>query len=45
MGKRALAVCDQLRAVDKSRLVEWIELMDDKSLDAIAKALRQVLVL
>lgn len=45
MGKGALAVCDQLRAVDKTRLSEWIEIMDHKSLDSINKALQQVLSL
>lgn len=45
MGKSALAVCDQLRAVDKTRLTDWIELMDPKSLDAVGKALQQVLSL
>ncbi|MDR3570163.1 MAG: type II toxin-antitoxin system PemK/MazF family toxin [Syntrophobacteraceae bacterium] len=43
MEKSALAVCDQLRAVDKTRLTDWIELMDSKSLDSIGKALQQVL--
>lgn len=45
MGKSALAVCDQLRAVDRTRLTDWIELMDPKSLDSIGKALQQVLSL
>ncbi len=45
MGKNVLAVCDQLRAVDKTRLSEWIEMMDQESLDAISKALQQVLSL
>jgi mRNA interferase MazF len=43
MGKNAVAVCDQLRAVDKARLTDWIELMESKSLDTIGKALLQVL--
>ena len=43
MGKNALAVCDQLRAVDKTRLTDWIEVMDQESLDSICKALQQVL--
>ena len=43
MGKSALAVCDQLRAVDKTRLTDWIELIDPKSLDIVSKALQQVL--
>ena len=45
MGKNALAVCDQLRAVDKTRLTDWIEVMDQDSLDSIGKALQQVLSL
>jgi len=45
MEKQALAVCDQLRAVDKSRLADWVETMDQKSMEAISKALLQVLSL
>lgn len=45
MGKNALAVCDQLRAVDKTRLTDWIEVMEPESLDSIGKALQQVLSL
>lgn len=45
MGKNILAVCDQLRAVDKTRLTDWIEVMDQESLDSIGKALQQVLSL
>ncbi|MHC1729719.1 MAG: type II toxin-antitoxin system PemK/MazF family toxin [Syntrophobacteraceae bacterium] len=45
MGKNALAVCDQLRAVDKSRLTDWIEEMDQESLGSMGKALQQVLSL
>jgi len=45
MGKNVLAVCDQLRAVDKTRLSGWIEMMDEESLDAVGKALQQVLSL
>ncbi|MHC1729477.1 MAG: type II toxin-antitoxin system PemK/MazF family toxin [Syntrophobacteraceae bacterium] len=45
MGKSALAVCDQLRAVDKTRLTDWIEVMGQESLDSIGKALQQVLSL
>jgi len=43
MGKDALAVCDQLRAVNKTRLTDWIETMDQKPLDSISKALQQIL--
>ena len=45
MGKEALAVCDQLRAVDKTRLADWIEMMDQKSMESIGKALQQILFL
>jgi mRNA-degrading endonuclease toxin of MazEF toxin-antitoxin module len=45
MGGNALAVCDRLRAVDKTRLVDWIEVMDQESLDSIGKALQQILSL
>jgi mRNA interferase MazF len=45
MGKNVLAVCDQLRAVDKTRLSDRIEMMDRESLDAVSKALQQVLSL
>jgi mRNA interferase MazF len=45
MGKNVLAVCDQLRAVDKTRLTGWIEIMNKESLDSISKALQQVLSL
>ncbi|GKT09921.1 hypothetical protein DSTSK_32260 [Desulforhabdus sp. TSK] len=45
MGKNALAVCDQLRAVDKTRLTDWIEVMDQESLESIGKGLQQVLSL
>ncbi len=45
MGKNALAVCDQLRPVDKTRLTDWIEVMDQQSLDSIGKALQQILSL
>jgi mRNA interferase MazF len=45
MEKNVLAVCDQLRAVDKTRLSDWIEMMDQESLNAVSKALQQVLSL
>ncbi len=45
MGRNALAICDQLRAVDKTRLADWIETMDHESLGSISKALQQVLSL
>jgi hypothetical protein len=43
MGKNVLAVGDRLRAVEKTRLSDWIEMMDQKSLDTVGKALQQVL--
>lgn len=43
MGKEALAICDQLRAVDKPRLVDRIETVDQKSMESISKAVLQVL--
>jgi mRNA interferase MazF len=45
MGKNGLAVCDQLRAVDMTRLTDWVEFMDQESLDSIGKALQQNLSL
>ena len=45
MGRSAIAVCDQLRAIDKSRLIEWVEVMDKEDLEAIGKAFSQVLAL
>ncbi|MHC1727900.1 MAG: type II toxin-antitoxin system PemK/MazF family toxin [Syntrophobacteraceae bacterium] len=45
MGKEILAVCDQLRAVDKTHLADWIESIDSESLGSIGKALQQVLAL
>jgi mRNA interferase MazF len=44
-GKEVRAVCDQVRAVDKSRLTAWIEQMSEADLDKISQALKQVLVL
>jgi mRNA interferase MazF len=45
LGREAVAVCDQIRAVDKSRLVERIEEISREDLVEIEKGLRQVLVL
>jgi len=45
MGQEARAVCDQLRAIDKTRLSGWIEEMGLEDLESISKALKQVLAL
>ena len=45
MGQEVRAVCDQIRAIDKTRLSAWIEEMSKEDLENISKALKQVLVL
>ncbi|MFZ3046825.1 MAG: type II toxin-antitoxin system PemK/MazF family toxin [Desulfatirhabdiaceae bacterium] len=45
MGKQVVAVCDQIRAVDKKRLTEYVESLTNRDMDAISEALRTVLVL
>jgi mRNA interferase MazF len=45
VGQRAVAVVDQVRAVSKERLVEFIEVLSPEQLDALDDALRQVLEL
>jgi mRNA interferase MazF len=45
MGKEVSAVCDQIRAIDKTRLSAWIEEMSKEDLESISKALKQVLAL
>ena len=45
MGQEVRAVCDQIRAIDKTRLSAWIEEMSKEDLDSISKALKQVLAL
>jgi mRNA interferase MazF len=45
MRKTVLAACDQIRAVDKGRLVEWIEEMRKEDVDSIGQALNRVLAL
>jgi len=44
-GKEVRAVCDQLRAIDKTRLAAWIEEMSMEDMESIGKALKQVLAL
>jgi mRNA-degrading endonuclease toxin of MazEF toxin-antitoxin module len=45
MGREVLAVCDQIRAVDKARLLDWVEQIETDSLKAIDLAIQQVLAL
>ena len=45
LGRQAVAVCDQIRAVDKSRLVEKIETISKDDLLELEKGLRQTLAL
>jgi mRNA interferase MazF len=45
LGREVRAVCDQLRAIDKTRLSSWIEEMSKEDLAAISKGLKQVLAL
>lgn len=45
LGKKGAAVCDQIRAVDKSRLLDKIGELKRKELSALEDGLRQVLVL
>jgi len=45
IGKRVIAVSDQIRAVDKTRLIERCDKLSKEEMDRIDEALRQVLVL
>ena len=45
MGQELRAVCDQIRAIDKTRLSAWIEEMGQEDLEGISKAIKQVLAL
>lgn len=45
LGRAAVAVCDQIRAVDKSRLLERAGEVSDEDLRAIEDGLRQSLCL
>ena len=45
MGQEVRAVCDQIRAIDKTRLSAWIEEMSKEDMESISKALKQVLAL
>ncbi|MEJ2672080.1 MAG: type II toxin-antitoxin system PemK/MazF family toxin [Deltaproteobacteria bacterium] len=45
MGQEVRAVCDQVRALDKTRLSSWIEEMSKEDLESISAALKRVLAL
>ncbi len=45
MDRKVVAVCDQIRAVDKTRLVSRAGKLSRKDMDRIEQGLRQVLVL
>ena len=45
LGKQAVAVCDQIRAVDKSRLIERAGNLTKGDLSELENGLRQVLAL
>jgi mRNA interferase MazF len=45
MGREVRAVCDQIRAIDKTRLSGWIEEMGKEDLESIGMALKQVLAI
>ena len=44
-NKEVVAVCDQVRAIDKSRLINFIEYLQIKDLEQIEKSLKRILVL
>lgn len=45
LGRTAVAVCDQIRAVDKSRLLEYAGALAEGDLKAVEDGVRQVLCL
>lgn len=45
MGKQVVAVCDQIRAVDKSRLIDKAGSLTKEDLSELENGLRQVLAL
>jgi mRNA interferase MazF len=45
LGRSVVAVCDQIRAVDKSRLLEAADSLSKEDMEAIENGLRQVLLL
>jgi mRNA interferase MazF len=44
-GKNCRAVCDQIRAIDKSRLAGFIEAISSKSLEEIEESIKIILAL
>ena len=44
-NKTVVAICDQIRAVDKSRLFKQIDSLYEKDLTKLERGLRQVLVI
>lgn len=45
LGRKVVAVCDQIRAVDKSRLAQKADTLSHEDLENLEKGLRQVLCL
>lgn len=45
LGRKVMAVCDQIRAVDKSRMGKKADTMPEKDLEDLENGLRQVLCL
>ncbi len=45
LDRQAIAIIDQIRAVDKTRLVEFIGRLQSEDMDSISAALKQILVL
>lgn len=45
LGRSVVAVCDQIRAVDKTRLIESAGTLSDTDMAALEEGLRRVLVL
>jgi mRNA interferase MazF len=45
LDKDVIAVCDQIRAIDKTRLIKGAGLLSAKDLEAIDEGLRQILSL
>jgi mRNA interferase MazF len=42
LGKTVLAVCDQIRAIDKSRIAEHAGSLSGKEMETIGASIRQV---
>jgi mRNA interferase MazF len=43
LGKNVIAVCDQVRAIDKTRLVKEAGTLSPDDMEAVNEGLRQVL--